>query len=493
MENWRKAWLGVLRAHPSNDDHRTASDWHRRLHGSDEGYSRRAGEDRKAGVHLEELTAELEFAYSLLNEDPDEAHRIASDILREDPDNAAALFLIGVLLAKTDRQGYAIPIWQKVCKLKPNKPEAWNNLGNCLMECRQLPEARHAFERALSLKQTADYCGNIAVTYNEQGNYEAGTRWAKKALQLESSHAGAQATLGFAKLAQGDWSGWRDYEAALGGRFRNKEHYARDWNGKPVDTLVIYGEQGLGDEIMYASCFEDAYRCATELSIECDHRLEALFSRSFPFASVHGTRRLKTKDWGVTPFDAQCAAGSLPSFFRPSKESCPKKPYLIADPVRRLQWRALFESYGKPVIGLAWTGGSVNTRRKDRAIGLETFRPLIESTDAVFVSLQYQDPTEEIEASGLDVKHFPWVNSQDYDDTAALVAELDDLIGPPTTVHHLAGALGKKSTILVPSKPMWDCATGDSWAWYQSQTFFRQRSGESWADCIKRLTKERHD
>jgi hypothetical protein len=436
---------------------------------------------------LEVLSARLELAYALLNTDPDEAHRIAADILREDPDSAPALFLIGVLLAKTDRQGYAIPIWQKVCKLKPNKPEAWNNLGNCLLECRQLNEAREAFRCALSLQKKADYLGNIAVTYNEQGNYTEGQKWAHKALDLDPDHKGARATIGFARIALGDWGGWADYEAALGGRFRKREHYGEDWDGKPVQSLIIYGEQGLGDEIMYASCVADACALAESVTLECDPRLEKLFARSFPAVAVCGTRRLKTKDWGLHPFDAQVAAGSLPSLFRPTKESCPRLPYLIADPVRRLQWRALFDSYKKPVIGLAWSGGSANTRRGDRAVGLEAFRALIESTDAVFVSLQYQDPTDEIAASGLDVKHFPWINSADYDDTAALVAELDDLIGPPTTVHHLAGALGKKSTILVPAHPMWDCATGDSWAWYQSQEFFRQNKGETWTNCIKRL------
>lgn len=434
---------------------------------------------------MEVLSDQLTIAYHLLNEDPDEAHRIAAEILREDPDNAPALFLVGVLLAKTNRQGYAIPVWEKVCKLKPNKPEAWNNLGNCLMECRQLSEAREAFKRALSLSERADYMGNIAVTYNEQGNYSEGQRWAKKALGLEPGHKGATATIGFARIAQGDWGGWKDYESALGGKFRKRENYAPDWDGSPVDSLVIYGEQGLGDEIMYASCVPDAARLSKRVAIECDPRLENLFRRSFPGAEVYGTRRM-SKQW-EGPFDAQCAAGSLPSLFRPTKYSCPKTPYLTADPIRRLQWRALFETYGKPVIGIAWSGGSANTRRKDRTLGLEAFRPLIERTDAVFVSIQYTDPTGEIESTGLPVMHFPWAHTQDYDDTAAMVAELDGIIGIHTTVQHLGGALGIPSVILVPDKPMWNYATGNESPWYANQKYHRQKAGEKWSDCVKRI------
>ncbi len=106
-----------------------------------------------------------------------------------------------------------------------------------------------------------------------------------------------------------------------------------------------------------------------------------------------------------------------------------------------------------------------------------------------FVSLQYNDPTEELEKTGLPVKHIARaVQSPDYDDTAAFVAELDNIIGVHTTIHHVAGAMGKKSTILVPSRPLWNYAIGDSLPWYKSQVFHRQRKDESWKDCIRRLT-----
>lgn len=160
----------------------------------------------------------------------------------------------------------------------------------------------------------------------------------------------------------------------------------------------------------------------------------------------------------------------------------------MADPERRLQWRALFDSFRKPVIGICWSGGRASTQRKERAVGLEAFRTYIQRTDAVFVSLQYQDPTDEIEDALLPVKVYPRATgSADYDDTAGLVAELDHVVGIHTTVHHLAGALGVPGTVLVPSRPMWNYAHGDGYAWYGQNRYHRQRQGESWADCIKRL------
>lgn len=430
---------------------------------------------------------DLKAAFACLDSDPDRAHAIANDILNDDPDNAAALHLVAVIQSRAAHHGMALGLWQRVALLKPGKADVWCNLGETLSELGKYADARAAYRRALELRECADYMANMAIAYNEDGQFQEGMRWARRALSQDPGHRNATATLGFSKLALGDWSGWTEFQSSLGTRHRMVRDYAPAWDGGRVGSLIVYGEQGLGDEVMYASCLEDARRCVDHVSIECEHRLEGLFKRSFPWADVYGTRRMPTKEWR-REFTAQVPCAGLPAMFRKERDKCPKAPYLVADPERRLMWRSLFKAFGKPVIGLAWTGGNRFTKRVARRVGLEAFRPLIERTDAVFVSLQYEDAQEEIDASGLPVRQFPWATiTDDYDDTAALVAELSRVIGIHTSVHHLAGALGVPSTILVPSRPMWNYATGDRLPWYREQIFHRQRQGEAWSDCIKRI------
>lgn len=434
---------------------------------------------------------DLKRAFALLEDDPDEAHAICCEALNDDPDNAAAIHLVAVIECRAGRPGKALGMWERLSKLKPEKPEVWNNLGQTYSECGQYDKAKQAYRRSLELKDSADVLANMAVTCNEDGQYQDGMKWAHRALKKAPAHKNATATLGFSKLALGDWSGWKEFASSMGSKFRQGRDYAPDWDGKPVGSLVVYGEQGLGDEIMFASCLDDVKPLAKNVVLECDERLTGLFTRSFPWAEVHGTRR-KEKTWR-RDLDAQVPCGGLPAFFRPTKQACPAKPYLTADPERRLQWRELFRSYKKPVIGLCWSGGNKFTKRQLRKIGLEAFRPIIETTDAVFVALQYSDASEEIKASGLPVRQFPWATlSDDYDDTAALVAELDLVLGIHTSVHHLAGALGVPSVILVPSKPMWNYATGDGLPWYGHQVFHRQKTNETWADCVKRIDLADH-
>lgn len=435
--------------------------------------------------------SELTDAAALLDTDPDEAYEAIQAILKTAPDESRALYMLGVLMSRAERFAEALCIFERVVRLAPRRAQAWNALGQALDELDKPIEARAAFKQALELDKKPLHYANIASSYMHEANLSEAMRWARKALALDPGHKNALQTLGFAQLASGQWrEGWEGYEHSLDGKFRQEVKIGVEprWDGSPVKSLFVYGEQGIGDEITYASMLGDIPK-SIPVVLECDKRLEGLFRRSFPRIAVHGTRRAP-KPWAEgRSFDAGCAIGSLTRVYRPTPESCPRVPYLTADPERRIQWRALFDSWPKrPVIGIAWSGGRPATGMQRRAVGLEAFRSLIERIDAHWVSLQYTDATAEVEASGLPVRIFDRATrSPDYDDTAALVAELDYVIGPPTAVHHLAGALGVPSTILVPSQPMWNVMLGDRLPWNEAQIYHRQKPGESWADCIKRL------
>lgn len=428
---------------------------------------------------------------ALIEDDPDEAHRQARLLLDKNPEDALALFLLGTIEAKAERFGLAYNLFRRVTEIKPDRAEGWNNVGMALEGMHLEEPARKAFLEAWNRdKKNPNYPGNVALTYLEQRDYKKALEWCERAFKLDPEHAGAKGTFGMASLALGNWKdGWPAMAYSLGGKFRKEVQYGEEvrWTGEPGQRVVFYGEQGIGDEIMYASCLPDAIEHCAEVVIECDKRLEGLYRRSFPKASVYGTRRQDVIEWPMHhKLDARCPVGQLPQFFRESPESCPGTPYLVADPERRIQWRALFDSWGKrPKIGLCWSGGSKHNNPEARNVGLETFRPLIEGIEADWISLQYKDPEQEIRATGLPVKHYPRATlTQDYDDTAGLVAELDLVIGPHTSVHHLAGSLGVPSLILVPSKTIWIYAL-PTLPWYGKATLIRQAG--TWENTIGSL------
>lgn len=420
----------------------------------------------------------------LAKEDPDKAVRECGLLLDKDPDDALALFLIGSVYAEAERFGAAANMFRRVCDLRPEKPEPWNNLGMAYDGLKRTDQALEYFRKAWKIEQRANFASNIGNCHLSKDDFHGAIEWAKKALRIDAGSKSAQAVLGLASLALHDWAtGWDNYEGTLGGKFRKETQYQEEsrWDGTPGKQLIVYGEQGLGDEIMYASCVNDAAR-ENRVVLECDRRLEGLFRRSFPQIPVYGTRREAVEWVNEYQFDARCSLGTLPKYFRRKVADFSGAPYLVADPERRIQWRALLDSFGKPAIGIAWSGGSKHNHPEARAMGLEAFRPLIESVDATFVSLQYRDPSEEIAKSGLPVKHWPRASETvDYDDAAGLVAELDLVVGVHTSAQHLAGALGVAQIILVPKKTLWLYAQ-DDFPWYGKAQLVRQRG--AWRETV---------
>lgn len=432
----------------------------------------------------------------LIDDDPDEAVSRATKALDKNPDDALQLFVIAEAYSRAERFGLALNIYKQITQLIPNRPEPWNNLGMCYAGLGESLKAREAFFKAYSLnKKSAMFMANIGMTFFTERDFKKAIEWCQKSLAVEPDGKAAKNTLGMSYLATGVWDkGWGLYSASVGGKFRRQIQYQDEpmWDGSPGKTVVFYGEQGLGDEIMFASCIQDAANVCKTTILECDKRLESLFRRSFPGVEVYGTRRQDAVEWLKDKhIDASLPVGQLPEFFRKSPKDCPGKPYLIADPERRVQWRALFDQLGpKPKIGLCWSGGSKHNKPKERAVGLENFRSLIEAVDADWISLQYKDPSAEIRETGLNVRHYKRAcETDDYDDTAAMVAELDMVIGVHTSVHHLAGALGVPGIVLVPSRTIWIWSM-ESMPWYSYASLFKQRDGESWKDTIKRLSND---
>lgn len=427
---------------------------------------------------------------ALADSDPDEAVRQATELLNKDADDILALHVIASVYSKAERNGLASALFKRVIDLRPKQATAWNNYGMALAGCQQYQDAKKSFQEAWRLDKGSASAANLAMCFLNLQEWKLALDWANKSLSIKPEGKSAMTTKGMAMLALGDYAGWAYAKHSIGGKFRKQIQFQEEpmWEGQQVKTLVVYGEQGLGDEIMYASCVPDAKSRCDTLIIECDKRLKGLFSRSFPFAEVHGTRRQDAVDWpAIHQIDASVPIGRLPEFFRTSKEAFPGHPYLTADPERRIQWRALFDSWGKkPKIGISWSGGSRHNHPGARDMGLEAYRHLIESMDADWISLQYKDPSEEIKATGLPVRHYPRATlTEDYDDTAAIVSELDMVIGVHTSVHHLAGGLGVKSIVLVPTKTIWPYAT--NFHWYKTATLFRQNNGENWGQAVRRL------
>ena len=389
---------------------------------------------------------------------------IVSAAINAEPDDPRALSIACFMLEKQGNAGIAYNVAKRLADKHPSAAVAWVNLGKCADTLWRMGEAEAAYRRALTQVKAGDKetkaatLTNLSALFLQQGNFKEAEKYADQSLQIEQTLK-ARHNKGLCLMARGEWKeGWAQYEASVGSPQRIAYSYTGEptWKGEPGKTVVVFGEQGIGDEICAASMFLDAIERAGKVIVDCDPRLATLFRRSFPKAKVYGTRNEKTLNWADEDqsVDYSIAGMQLGALFRPDQQSFPVEPYLAADPERVLMWKALWKSKGKPAIGIAWSGGLIQTGSSLRSIEPAQLAPLL-GMDCHFVSLQYK-PHEPVPG----VHQYPDTLMKDYDFTASLVASLDAVVSVPTSVAHLSGALGVRTIAMKARASCWKYQAG---------------------------------
>lgn len=406
-----------------------------------------------------------------------EAWQIVEPYLLENPHDIHALDIAAYTFENAGNPLVAKALYQQITQVAPTASQSWLNYGRVSEDLWLTDEAERSYLRGLSLAKNNDsksmLYGNLAALCIDNGRFDEAHDYAKKCLELKPDSKIGQSNLGFCQLALGNFEeGWKNYHQTLGTPWRTIERYNNEpeWDGTMGQTVVLYGEQGIGDEICFASMVPDALAISKKVILDVDKRLAPLFRRSFPQAKVYGTRAAQpgTKPWDKEDrdFDASLALGQCGEFFRTSKDSFPAGPYLKPCPDRTAMWKSLFATKGKPVIGIAWSGGIPKTGAKFRKAPLDDWMPVFAAIDAHWVCLQYKDASEEIDEfikryPHVDLVQYPWATlTKDYDDTAALVAALDCVISVPTAVVHLSAALGTKTIAMNAERKCWKFNAG---------------------------------
>lgn len=399
-----------------------------------------------------------------------EALRIAERAVLENGENDQTLYLLAASrYGVADMQG-AVEACQKSLSHRADRPEVHVTLGSAFFALGRVDDASAAYQRALT---------------------------------IAPDFADALFHIGLIKLMSGEYrEGWQGFEQRF---LREKNKAMRPcsppWDGTSLQgrSILVMREQGLGDEIMFASCHPQLINQAQRCFIECDPRLEKLFARSFPGAVLHPLEDIKT---GVltnpgTEVDVRVYAGSLPQYLRRTAQDFPVHDgYLKADPSRTAHWRNRLGALGPELkVGISWRGGTVFTHRERRTLSLPALLPVLSVPGVRWVNLQYghrgREITELRQASGIDIVDWPEAIDGDYDETAALVNALDLVISVCTSVVHLTGALGRPVWVMTALVPEWRYGLrGASMPWYPQARLFRQTAQGDWDPVISGIERE---
>jgi len=370
-------------------------------------------------------------------------------------------------------------------------------LASARYGCADMEGAVSACRKALAYGDRSELYVTLGSALFALGRVDDAVAGYQRALELAPDSPDAGFHLGLIDLMRGNYGkGWNGFDQ----RFRRaRRKTARPcnpaWDGSSLTgrNLLVMREQGLGDEIMFASCYPQLIEYARYCVFECDPRLHKLFSRSFPGAAFHPLEDLNTTeqtDPGVL-VDARVYAGSVPRHLRRSVQEFPAhQGYLKPDPDRVAEWGERLSKLGTGLkVGLSWRGGTVFTHRERRTLILPELLPVLLVPGVHWVNLQYGKRSEELaeirRMSGIGIVDWPDAIDGDYDETAALVGALDLVVSVCTSVVHLSGALGRPVWVMTARVPEWRYGLeGTSMPWYPSARLFRQTEQGAWGPVI---------
>jgi hypothetical protein len=377
-------------------------------------------------------------------------------------------------------------------------------LGKARLKLREIQKAIEFFELALSLDPSnPEVILNLGIANYQQGSMHT-------ALDLFSTVTGPL-------KSDSDW--YRSLTLLQLGRFSaawpffesRLESYQRSWPllrtsrprwvagglgglGGVGERLLVWSEQGVGDEVFFASWLGQVQRLAAHVTIAVDARMLPIYRRSFP--------SLCFIDKAAIPpdreYDCHLPIGSIPKSLLDlelTPESLRQVPFLHSDPERVAQLRAELQRPNERLCGLTWR----STRPEigaEKSIDLEALLPILRTPGLRFVSLQYGEHRAEIEQlreqHGIEILQHPDIdNFKDLDGHAALIRACDLVVSVCNATAHLAGAQGIPGYILAPrgKSLIWYWANrlnGHS-LWYPTLELFEQTPTLSWDQPIQQI------
>jgi tetratricopeptide (TPR) repeat protein len=411
--------------------------------------------------------------------------------LAMDPDNADLLNKHGIALLDFGRPQEALKCLDRALALNPAHVEALGNRGNALVRLNRPIEAIASYDAMGRIEgDSGRLLTNRAHALRRLDRLEEALEDLHKAVALDPNYAEAKFELGMVQLALGNYDdGWTAYERRWATRAfvqHRRDFKSPPWTGNQAvngRTILLHGEQGLGDTIQFVRYVTHVARLGATVILEVQPELVALL------AETKGAAHVFARGEKPVPFDLHCPLMSLPLACKTNAVSIPANvPYIKLPEAQVEKWARRLPA-GKPLVGFCWAGRRSHHNDANRSIALARFAPLFEIPNVRFISLQ-RDPSVEDCAllrgyhNVLDVED----GLRDFADSAALISQLDLVVSVDTAVAHLAGALAKPLVVLLPFAAdfRWLRVRNDC-PWYPSAKLFRQPRFDDWESVIEQV------
>jgi len=445
---------------------------------------------------------------------PDIGEKLFRYFVERRPDSADGANNLACALRGQTRFAEAIEVIRTAINRAPHLPMLWNTLGSILTEQGDMQTAVIFYDEAVRLDPTfARALYNRSTARRDLGDNlgaladcDAAIGHATVPYEIVVMRF-AQALL---QLSVGDLAqGWSTYEARFDALHPKVIFFA---TRRPLWTagtdvagkrLLIFGEQGLGDEIAFANALPDLLSEIGpngQLILAMEPRLISLFQRSFPTARVgpHETGRADHYDVRRATFvdedtevDLWAPMASLLRKYRPEPAAFPNHGgYLKADPARVAHWRAELAHLPGPKVGILWKSLLNHADRQRFYSPFDLWAETLATPGVTFVNMQYGDCGAELQAArerfGIEIWNPPFDLKMELDEVAALACALDLSIGPSNATTNIVGACGAPLWLVVPPGA-WPQLGTDAYPWYPQARVFTPPTMTQWGDAMAQV------
>jgi tetratricopeptide (TPR) repeat protein len=417
-----------------------------------------------------------------------------------DGQSAAAHFNHGLISQELKLFDSALASYDRAIAINSDFTEAHYGRGSILQQLDQGNAALASFDRAIALDPdfSEAYSGR-GLALMDLGQWDAALASLNQAIAIDPQLAEAHLQRSMVLLLLGDYErGWREYEWRWQVETKISPHEKRQFleplwlGGESIagKKVLLYAEQGLGDEIQFCRYARLVADLGAQVILEVHEPLAPLL------ADLAGVWRLVTRGSALPAFDYRCPLLSLPLAFNTTVDNIPSpNKYLSSDASKVARWQAHLATSGdkaQPLVGLVWSGSAAHLKDRSRSI---RFADLIQHLprNYRYVSLQ-KEVREEDRAAFESSAQIMNVSSdlRDFSDTAALCECLDLLISVDTSVAHLSGSLGKRTWILLPFSPDWRWLIHhkDTSPWYSHVRLYRQKQVGDWQGVLRQVSSD---
>jgi tetratricopeptide (TPR) repeat protein len=433
----------------------------------------------------------------------DEALASYNQAIQINPDFYEAYYNLGVYFYDLEKFDQALTSYDQAIKLNPDYSVAYSNRGNTLKKLNRFQDSLASYYKAIELNPFyAEAYSNLGILFYELKHYEESLANYDKAIDLDPDYADAYFNKSVLLLSLQNFErGWYLYDW----RWKKKnDSYLPFSTVKPkLDNLynssskgrkiLIWGEQGIGDQILYSGMLDELFGIAPTSQIMLDKRLLPLFERSFP----QGKFVDKTIATEIIDYDEHLPLPDLAKYFRTCTADfdTSRKSFLKADQSRANELRASLVGDNKYLCGITWSS-KIRTIGTDKSIVLEDLLSIFIIKNITFVNLQYGDTHRQLidfnKKYFLNIKDCLEVdNFNDLDGHAALIQACDFVVTISNTSAHISGSIGKETFLMCPSGKgllwYWCNQLSGKSLWYPSIKIYEQSQIGNWSDVVQRV------